>query len=346
MLKIRISRVGRKFRFLFVVLFSMMLSVSLSAFTSSTIKGMVYDKETGKPIEGAEVTVFYYDYGIRENHKAYIFPRDNAYTRKTDKNGKFVFYNMEPREYYISVKKDGYAEFSPYYFIGRRNDKVLKFKVKKGKTTYLKIGLERGGGVEIIVKKKTKDGISLIKGAKISVDCMVTQKIGTTPLLEYETNGKDSLKILTLIPETICSVRIRKESGLTGWVKYFKVKKGKIYKIERIYDFTINTNFKGEIITDSKRFICYINLLKEEIYKKILKNEFKLENKEYMYSGFVLKGKKNFEIKHLPPGKYRVDFIFADWTDNKNKVLRKSMIINLQENKQIIKKIDFRSDKK
>jgi len=325
----------------FLIISIIFIQVNLSARMTSTIKGVVYDKDTVKPVKGAEVTVFYYDYGIKEIHKGYVFPRDNAYTRKTDENGKFVFYDMEPREYYISVKKDGYSEFSPYYFIGRRNDKVLKFELKAGKVTNLRIGLEKGGGVEVVVKKNTKSGVDYFKDVEVTLYYVWKEKSKEKliRISSNKTNNNGKVKYLYLNPMESYVVSIYKERGMPMWDNRIDIYRNKIIKIEKYYDFTSKTSIKGKIITNSKKFLCIIILVNYEDYTM------KKTGTGKMQAGLSLWNNKTFEMKYLYPGKY---FLFSYFTDLEKKEkgekysYEKRELIILEKNKQIIKNIDFR----
>jgi len=106
MLKINPSRnSGKAFKFLFVVLFGVVVSVNLSAFVSSRIEGVVVDKETGKPIEGAEVRLYErLGYGNARMKMIRVMHTDKKGYFKADMNlmGRV-------RYFHIVVSKRGYA---------------------------------------------------------------------------------------------------------------------------------------------------------------------------------------------------------------------------------------------
>ena len=155
----RIKKFSKRINFLLVIIIGLiMLSINLSAMISSRIEGIVYDKETGKPIEGAEV----YITGRKTPGHIEI---------KTDKEGRFVYdYIVEEGrdEFFVNVFKQGYASYGHAYDKKRArdaapnslgsirypDDKKWWTKIEEGDVKYFRIGLEKEAILEINISYK------------------------------------------------------------------------------------------------------------------------------------------------------------------------------------------------
>jgi len=181
----RIKKFSKRINFLLVILMGLIvLSINLSAMISSRIEGVVYDKDTGKPIEGAEVLLFQKYPGSNYIRQTGITKTDNkGYFRierqLTNKNSKFC----------IIVEKLGYAVYGHINtFIKKKKEEEKKgvfvnelysnnyrnrligpknknryFSLKEGDKKYLRIGLVKEVIIEINIGYKWLPQIGEIK---------------------------------------------------------------------------------------------------------------------------------------------------------------------------------------
>ncbi len=174
MLKFKMSKMAGKSKFLFLVLFGVVVSINLSAFVSSRIEGVVVDKETGKPIEGAEVILCKGD--IKDYRMSNTMT--SAYT---DSEGKFKINLVAKRgyRYFIIVVKKGYATYGHVYDLKKATtndfpganfwniigpkDESRWFTIKEGNIKYFRIGMEKEAILEINISYKYPPEIEPVK---------------------------------------------------------------------------------------------------------------------------------------------------------------------------------------
>ena len=126
-----------------MIIIMLILTLGLSAYTSSSVKGVVVDKRTGKPIEEVKIKVFYF----KRKSKKEGFYYDKTIT---DKDGKFEFF-LEKEGYYLLM----YYPPSPYAMCNSDEEfKKNLIKVERGKRIKIIRKLERGGKLVLEVKDK------------------------------------------------------------------------------------------------------------------------------------------------------------------------------------------------
>lgn len=130
---------------------------SLFAKISSRVEGVVTDKDSGQPIEGARVVLCL---NMKE-YKATL----------TDSKGRFNFENVwvdKDNKYYLNCSKRDYVPLLPkYYSSGVKyeysNDVYRVFSLAEGQIKHVKINLEKGGTLKGILLKRDTSGISPFK---------------------------------------------------------------------------------------------------------------------------------------------------------------------------------------
>jgi hypothetical protein len=130
---------------------------NLSAGISSRIEGVIVDRDTNQPIEGARVVL-------------YLDNREYKST-KTDKKGYFKFEQRQViagQEYYIQCSAKGYIPFLPEYYSSEVKSEYFNeifrvFNLREGQIKHLKISLEKGGILKGTIFKKDASGTSSFK---------------------------------------------------------------------------------------------------------------------------------------------------------------------------------------
>jgi 5-hydroxyisourate hydrolase-like protein (transthyretin family) len=106
--------------------FFLFIALQVNAEVKSNVHGKVIDGETGQPVEGVEVCLVHL----------------NAWA-KTDKDGKFIFYEVPPGQEEIS-----FSPPSPYAY--EKTDNAFEpIFIEKGKNLYILKKLKYGGVIEI-----------------------------------------------------------------------------------------------------------------------------------------------------------------------------------------------------
>jgi hypothetical protein len=135
---------------------------------TSRIQGVVKDFNTGEPIGGATLVLFYSsDFS---NHFV------KHYKWFTDDKGSFRFSLLKKGFYYLCVYKKGYADFGPIfeyeirwkenlmipskrYTISTQSHEKHKIVLNEGEIKHVEIKLKKEAIIEIRFNRKTKDGI-------------------------------------------------------------------------------------------------------------------------------------------------------------------------------------------
>ncbi len=294
------------------------LPINLFATMRSTIEGVVYDKETGKPIEGVEVILYVYK-------DSASFPTKHL---RTNKKGYFKMEGLFHGKYFISCYKSGYQTYSPIYKVAMPNykKKLLIFKIKEGEVKYLKIGMNVGGRIKIEIKKKDENGIKAFEGVEVAV----SEKFFTGDKRKYiyneigrrRTNSSGIVIIDGLEDGMIYDVWV---SGMewTGFPSFHKeiiVKKNKTVFVTYTYDYTDKTGIKGKIIYNKDKINDSISIGL-------------IGGKKMKFISFIrLYKDNNYYFRMLFPGKYKI-MVFYKYKNIKKIKHKYTKFINVKKNR-------------
>ena len=244
---------GKMFRFLFVILFAVIIcSIRLSAFVSSNIEGVVVDKDTGKPIEGARVVLKAVD--------STFYPLFSWET-KTDKKGYFKFeikFHLKHLKEYLQVEKKGYISYIPYVYLRYckrdKRGKIHKlFKIKEGEIKHIKIGLEKGGTVKGRLKiKDDKDeralsdfGFYMVRERNPAPEFLSKEKYY---FIKYiKTNKEGYFEASGIEPYDDYLFILNINGYLTKYIENINIKKNQVCEINKTLDLSDQTGVKGEV---------------------------------------------------------------------------------------------------
>ncbi len=323
------------FRFLFVVMFFVVMSLNLSAFVSSRIEGVVVDKETGKPIEGAKVMVCGNVLGFELQCKE----------TKTDERGFYAIEKLiREGKYYVRVFKDGYVsnieEYQLDSYLFHKMIEKYEFEIKKGDIKRINIGLERGGDIELKVNKKDKNGLNIYSGGlDIKVykkyeegDPEPTRKYGGYIIRDryfdrVNGNGRN-LKIRNLKPSDkyFLKIRGRKKTYVTWPVRVDNVivRKGEVTKVECVFDLDKTGAIEGRILRDGEPVATLMVFLTrvDENYSEGFSDLYDITSKD---------GK--FSFKLLPQGLYEISYFHRDEHGKEKKRRLKVQIGSVEKRK-------------
>lgn len=299
---------GIKFLILVVIILSL-FQFNLYSLITSRVEGTVIDKDTGQPIEGAEVLLFLGGKMDSGKDIGYMFVET---IKKTNSNGYFKFDHLEREgEYFLSVFKKGYACIGPFYYIDGTNSgyiineleeeainrykwlqkseaEINTFYIKQGQIKHFKIKLEKEAVLEIKLYLKTQQGKEFLKD------------FGEMRL--YHNRYFGSFEILD-IPYTSEYLR----EGLAVFmccypgfqIKIFKnivLKRGKTTTIEHVFDLTTGQTLHGFI--KNKTTGEPIRGLRVHLYK------LPLAEKKYSIESIVTDRSGELWFGGLEPGKY------------------------------------------
>lgn len=151
-----------------LVLAAVLMPVKGFPLVTSRIQGTVKDFNTGEPIGGATLVLFYSsDFS---NHFV------KHYKWFTDAKGSFRFSLLKKGFYYLCVYKKGYADFGPIweyeirwkenrkipskrYTISTKSHEKHKIVLKEGEIKHVEIKLKKEAIIEIRFNRKTMNGI-------------------------------------------------------------------------------------------------------------------------------------------------------------------------------------------
>ena len=300
MRKNRIKRI-----FVFILFVVVICSINLSAFVSSTIEGVVYDKETGKPIEGAEVILKAVD--------STFYPLFSWET-KTDKKGYFKFeikFHLKHLKEYLQVEKEGYISYIPYVYLRYckrdKRGKIHKlFKIKEGEIKHFKIALKSGGGIKGRFMMKEEDGIKPLKEFGFMIKRETNPLPGLLKDKEYyeikyvETDKDGYFEAKGIEPYDNYYLEILLNGYAVRYIKKISIRKNSITEINKIFDFRDQTGIKGEVFVNRNKAENVIIVL------RYLENGKKQISKEYCGCGYMNYHSNKYFCKGLKPGVYEV----------------------------------------
>jgi hypothetical protein len=322
----------RKLVLLFYVLFTIALSHSiLFSSINSRVQGQVIDKDTGKPIVGASITLYDSDIGLKK------FLEWNT---TTDKKGHFrIDLETGPfSQYYVHCSKDGYIPFLPEYY--RKNikreytEEVFRlFTLDEGQIKHLKIELSRGGSLSATFYVKEDSNTIPLKNAGVFIrrvkksndNIFNDTKHFDIDYVEVDVNGK--VKYEGLEASEDYYIKLSPDGFWSQTIENISIENNITKTIEYTIDFSGKATVKGTFTVNGKPvFDGSVSLTTLE------KDKFD----SYNFCVFPLKDKINYYLKAIPPGKYRMDF---SGTTTGNIYREKEMIIELKAGENRV--IDF-----
>jgi hypothetical protein len=235
-----------------VILIVLIVSTPGFSLNDSKIVGMVVDKKTGTPIQGASLTLFF---RIQLDSN---FNREEIKTTQTDLNGKFSFEAPWSGFYFIKCQKETYVPFLPQYYYKYVKDELISkkagvFRVGEGEIKHLRIELEKGGILKGVFKiketgktapqqfsafiyKKSPFDESFVSENDYSIASVYSDDKGYFELANLETGDDYYLRII--LGDGYPYQRIRN----------IRVSKGNITDISTTFDFTSTAGLKGNIV--------------------------------------------------------------------------------------------------
>jgi len=327
---------GKVLMVMLVVVMFFSIVPNLEAFISSRIEGVVYDKETGKPIEGAEVILTasiipqYLLYGENLKWKA-----------KTNTKGFFklkIRENLKRFKYIFSlqIKKEGYISFIPEYYkkYVKKNatKKALKsFYLKEGQIKYFKIALKKGGIIKGKIMTKDEKGehplradFFLQRKNNPNPNVLQNSKYYNINYIGLDDNGFFEVKGLE--PSDDYYLRFLINGYPEKYINKIKVKRGEITNIKKTFDLTDQTGIEGEITIKG-------TIPKNMNYTVFLTKELKREDKHIKAACFYnskYKKRNKYFCKNMSPGIYKL-IVFA-YIDNLEKGYSKKIIVQIKKN--------------
>jgi len=293
------------------LIFVFILSLNLSAFTSSKVEGIVVDEDTGEPIEGANVY-------LRAAFPKYLTVKhEMEWETSTDSEGYFKFdikQNLKRLHLicYIQVKKRGYIPFIPKYYFKylkkkAKADVFRVFEISEGVIKHVRIKLKRGGIIKGKFKAKDSEGIFPLSNFGL----FLRRKTNPCPeILRDEKSSDYTIAFLHMDENGYVEINGVKSyddyymefvfGGYSAkYIKNISVNKGEVVNIEKTIDLTDPTGVKGEVTVNSEK-VYYIFLY---IWPSNLKE---IEEKKNNTCYFQIKRDNKFFCKGLDPGMYNL----------------------------------------
>jgi len=325
----------RKLILLFYVLFTIALSHSiLFSSINSRVQGQVIDKDTGKPIVGASITLYDSDIDLKK------FLEWNT---TTDKKGHFrIDLETGPfSQYYVHCSKDGYIPFLPEYY--RKNikeeytEEVFRlFTLSEGQIKHLKIELSRGGALSASFYVREDSNTIPLKNAGVFIrrvknsDEDIFEDTVFFDITYKRVDQYGKTKFDGLEPSTDYYIELIPNGYWTQTIENISVENNSTNTIEYTIDcvgkatvkgfFTIN----GKIVYDGSATVMSLN-----------RDKFG----GYNFCMFSLRNEKYFSLRAIPPGKYRMG---VSGTITGNISREKEMIIELKAGETRVIDFDLR----
>ena len=314
-----------------LVFVSVLLPVKGFPEVTSRIQGNIHDMNTGEPIWGATVILLYC-----ERYEDICDKKDETFT---DSKGFFQFHFLKKGLYRLLVYKDGYADFGPFFKAelenivngkGRRSNPSLlglsvvieafekeKIYLQEGEIKHVTIELKKEAILEILFKRKTKNGIEplyyeLFQGRKMANNFGALVSIIED---EYENT--------LLVPEKKDIGIMRFKSlppGYTVWAivcaegyphksYHITLEEGKTHIIDHLLDFTTGQVIHGKITGKNSGkplpgATIFLSNLEVEKQGRYVQTDC---NGEYWMGGFI-PGKYRMRIKLYHPFLKKVRF--------------------------------------
>lgn len=308
----------------------------LFALIEGRIEGVVKDKDTKLPIEGATITLKI----LAESDFYELF--EFKYTTK--KNGAFHF-DIEPKKeifYYVQCQKKGYISLIPeYYFeydkIELFRDMVKGFSVDQGQVKFVDIGLEKGAVLEGMLRGIGLQGeypLASVSGflmRKTNPNHAYLKEKYLYVVNHFDTDEKGFFKIAGVEPYDQYLLAVNMAAHEVKDIEHVIVEKGKDNYFRYTLDLTDQTGFEGYIkVNGHPPHSCTIDL-----------SQFSKTNPDQLiYWSRIYANKEGFfSYKGILPGIYILSFSGTDEDNNyfrfpENKIIeivsKKTLVLNLE----------------
>ncbi len=309
----------------------------LFALIEGRIEGVVKDKDTNLPIEGATITLKI----LAESDFYELF----KFKYTTKKNGTFHF-DIEPRKgifYYIQCQKKGYISLIPeYYFKYVKKelfrDMVKGFTVAEGQVKFVDIGLEKGAVLEGMLRGIGLQGespIASVPGSlarKTNPNSAYLKKRYRYVVDYFGTDEKGNFKIEGVEPYSQYVLAIDMATHDVKDIENVIVEKGKNNYIQYTLDLTNQTGVEGYIkVNGHPPHSCTIDLSQYS----------KTNPDQLIYWTRIYTNKEGFfSYKGLLPGIYKLSFGGYD-NDINSFSFPEKKIIEIESQKTLILNLEF-----
>ncbi len=221
----------------------------LFSLITSRIEGIVLDKASGEPVEGAYVILYR---GIE-----YFYLEDPI---KTDAKGHFKFPGLKAlirdKKYAVAIIKRGYAQVGPDHIVLERllengvpsNSVELPadypgfFYMKQGQVKFLEIKLEKESVLEVSYYRKTHKGLEPLFASNTSGG--LTARDSGALIRAHWNGNKDIYTGLSGDREYVLEVLPK---GYPRFERTFYLAKGETKKTDVVMDFTVGQTLYGMI---------------------------------------------------------------------------------------------------
>lgn len=312
--------------FILIFLFLGMFQMSLLSKIDSRVEGMVVDRDTGLPIEGAKITLH-----TRTPGGGYV--RLGQRDTLTDKKGFFKF-EINPKLtvfYFVECSKNGYISFPPNYYLeyGKNEyyaELLQMFQVQEGQIKHLRIGMEKGGTLKGTFYKKDLSGISPFSFAS---GLLTRESVpgkerfrddGYFIIAHVEADAHGKFIIEGIEPFDQYSITIFPGVYIPQEIENVVVRKNQIEEIEYTFDMTDQTGIEGTVTISEQPpqlgHIYILNLTQESI-------------ETFGGATTRINDDGHFSYKGMPPGKYQLT---ASGFDKDNNKFLKEYIVEISAN--------------
>lgn len=307
--------------FVLLVLIGFFSPIDLFPRISSRVEGTVIDKDTGQPIEGAEVHLLNIYLTSRPGYGK-LFEWEKA----TDKKGKFKFevrfsHIKVPQSYYLQCKKKGYISLIPdFYFEYYRDEKFPEmagvFVMGEGEVKHFVIELEKGGTLKGTILKREASGVSTFSYVggflqrKANPNERYLRENHYYNIIDIDTDENGKFEIIGVEPFDDYFIKLVLDGYVDQVIENIKIEKNQSENIEYIIDLTNQTGIEG-IIRIGQHFPKGGSILM-----------YKLNTGSLVQSdicGCRLENDGSYICKGINPGTYRIKVTASDENDSYEK---------------------------
>lgn len=335
----------RAIKLLILVVFIVVLfQANMDAKISSRVEGVVTDKDTGIPIEGAKVTL-HIGY-MRTDY--FVTNREIEWETVTNSKGYFRFNIGIPltrvNEFYVQCSKKDYIPSIPELYKAYSKPEFVKenfrvFKLNEGQIKHLKIELEKGGILKGKIFKKEPSGITplsyaggFLKRKSNPDEKRLEEAISGYKIEHIDADEKGEFEIHSIEPYDNYYITF----VLNGYplidVSDIKVNKYTTEMVEIILDLTDQTGIEGIITVGALPAKSgYIYIIRDVPISQLKKNDISSFD---IYENNI-NGK--YSCKGLNPGVYRMSVHVS----NGNVRYDKDFIIEIEKGITKVFNIDF-----
>ena len=245
----------RNFCVMIILITMSLFSNPLFSLNKSKVIGVVIDKDTGKSIAGASITLF------RFFSSADRIMEDEMAETSTDAGGSFSFDVENPGQYFVRCEKKDYIPFPSALFYNYLQRDLVQgyakvFDREEGQNKHMRIELEKGGSIDVSLSKKINSEISPISS-------WITVYLNKSPCKHFMSREKyvigtfilesGGLRFSGLIPSEHYCMRFRAGNGYPdNLFKNITVKKNQTTMFHKVMELADHTGFEGTISINGK----------------------------------------------------------------------------------------------